>query len=301
MPILKVRDGININYVVGGDPNARNKVLFVMGLNASHRQWDFQFEYFSSLPDYQVLVFDNRGAGFSDIPEPPYTMTQMVNDVIDLANELHWEKFHLIGCSMGGMIVQHVALEHPERILSLTLICTRVEGGFFKSLPTFEGTIKFLRIAKATDPEVLLRTGAELQFPLEYLSQKNPEGITYREYFYNLMKKRMADVPMTTPKGKEGQLAVVKAHGLSQDQMKKLKDSKFPILALTGDSDILIRSSHSYSMPELIGAKLVVLKGHGHGLVAQSPEIINQHIKDFIEEANQKHAPVLEDNIVLSK
>eukprot|EP01112_Ceratiomyxa_fruticulosa_P019444 TRINITY_DN635_c0_g1_i7.p1 TRINITY_DN635_c0_g1~~TRINITY_DN635_c0_g1_i7.p1 ORF type:complete len:274 (-),score=58.37 TRINITY_DN635_c0_g1_i7:224-1045(-) len=273
-----------------------------MGLSATHVQWNVQFEYFSSLPDYQVLVFDNRGAGFSDIPEPPYTMTQMVNDVIDLANELHWEKFHLIGCSMGGMIVQHVALEHPERILSLTLICTRVEGGFFKSLPSFTGILKFLQLnGKTTDPEVLLKVAAEIQFTNEYLEQKTPEGITYRERYYAHAKKTMGDMPMPTEKGKEGQLAVIKSHGLSQDQMKKLKDSKFPILALTGDSDILIRSSHSYSMPELIGAKLVVLKGHGHGLVAQSPEIINQHIKDFIEEANQKHAPVLEDNIVLSK
>jgi len=301
MPVVKVRDGVNINYELGGDEHAKNKVIFIMGVNANHRHWEFQFEYFSKLPDYQVLVFDNRGCGFSDVPEPPYTMTQMMNDVIDLANIVNWERFHLVGASMGGMIAQHVALNNLDRILSLTLICTRVEGGIMNSLPTFSATVKFIKMAKTTDPEALMKMGAELQFTPECLDSKTPEGITFREYFYNLIKKRMTDIPMTPPKGREGHIAVVRSHGLSRDQIATLKNAKFPILAIAGDEDILIKSSHGYNMPSLIGAKLLMLKGNGHGLLNQSPDIINEHIKNIIDESAERKDGAGSDNIVVQK
>lgn len=58
----------------------------------------------------KVLVFDNLGAGYSSSPKPPYIIAKMADDILFLANEVGFSKFHIVGVSIGGIIAQHVAL-----------------------------------------------------------------------------------------------------------------------------------------------------------------------------------------------
>eukprot|EP00026_Physarum_polycephalum_P010845 Phypoly_transcript_11027.p1 GENE.Phypoly_transcript_11027~~Phypoly_transcript_11027.p1 ORF type:complete len:336 (+),score=62.14 Phypoly_transcript_11027:131-1138(+) len=284
MPKATTVDGVELFYETRGNPDAPNKIVFVMGLSGSHRGWDLQSRYFSSLPDYQVMVFDNRGAGFSHSPTTPYSIETMAADVVFLANEVGFQKFHLVGVSMGGMIAQHVALIVPERIVSLTLLVTRVSGGFFNGLPTLRGIIQFYKMQAAADnPEALINAGADMLFPYEYLESSDGNGKTNREALRELVLQRNKEVPPQNADGKKHQLAAVKAHGLTHEQIAQLKNAKFPILAIVGDQDILIRPSHSYHMPHQIGADLLIVEGAGHGVMQQSAELVNSFIKEHCD------------------
>jgi len=284
MPKATTADGVELFYELRGNPDAPNKIVFVMGLSGSHRGWDLQSHYFSALPDYQVMVFDNRGAGFSHSPAAPYTIETMATDVIFLTNEVAFQKFHLVGVSMGGMIAQHVALIAPQRIESLTLIVTRVSGGFLNGLPTFRGIIQFYKMQASVDnQEALINAGADLLFPHEYLESSAGNGKTNREVMHDLVVQRNKEVPVQNADGKRNQFAAVKAHGLSHEQIAQLKNAKFPILSIVGDQDILIRPSHSYHMPHQIGADLLIVEGAGHGVMQQCPEIVNFYIKEHCD------------------
>jgi 3-oxoadipate enol-lactonase len=104
-----------------GDP-----VLLIMGLGATLELWHRVAPMLSA--KYRTILFDNRGAGRSDAPPGPYSIPQMADDaraVLDAAGAVTARVF---GASMGGMIAQELALNHPVRVHSLILGCTAPGG-----------------------------------------------------------------------------------------------------------------------------------------------------------------------------
>ena len=73
---------------------------------------------------YRVIAHDNRGAGRSDKPFGAYTLEQMVDDAIAVLDHEGVDTAHVVGASMGGAISQILAVKYPERVRSLTLLCT---------------------------------------------------------------------------------------------------------------------------------------------------------------------------------
>jgi len=78
--------------------------------------------------NYQVIAFDNRGAGRSDKPDIPYTIDMMADDTSGLLNELKIERAHVMGISMGGRIAIALTLMHPELVRSLILVSTSAKA-----------------------------------------------------------------------------------------------------------------------------------------------------------------------------
>jgi 3-oxoadipate enol-lactonase len=114
VPIAKV-NRVSVNYKVEGQGEP---LVIISGLG-SRGDWKYQTPVFKK--HYQVVTFDNRGVGKSDKPEGPYTVKIMAEDVISLMDYLNINKAHVLGVSMGGMIAQEIALNHPERIRKLIL------------------------------------------------------------------------------------------------------------------------------------------------------------------------------------
>lgn len=136
--------GIDICYETfghSGDP----AVLLVMGLGGPMGWWPTEFCEQLAERGFFVIRYDNRDTGrstklrqhrvsrgdvvraFLNLPGParvraPYTLSDMGDDAIGLLDHLELERAHLVGVSMGGMIAQLIAIEHPERALSLTSI-----------------------------------------------------------------------------------------------------------------------------------------------------------------------------------
>ena len=121
MPYARSSDGIRLHYEVMGRASAP-AVLMIQGLGADKHGWDMQ-RYRLSL-QYRVVALDNRGAGRSDKPFGHYTLEQMADDAIAVLDHLGIDRAHVVGASMGGAISQIIGLQHPDRVLSLTLACT---------------------------------------------------------------------------------------------------------------------------------------------------------------------------------
>jgi 3-oxoadipate enol-lactonase len=118
MPLTKVNN-IQIYYELHGAEN-KPVVLFLHGLGSSLRDWEPQKAYF--MQSYRVLLVDVRGHGRSEKPRGPYTMSQFAHDVIGLLDQLKIDKVHLVGLSMGGMIAFQMAVDFPQRLVSMTIV-----------------------------------------------------------------------------------------------------------------------------------------------------------------------------------
>jgi pimeloyl-ACP methyl ester carboxylesterase len=118
MPLAKLGD-ININYKVDGEGDP---LVMIMGFSSPMIGWYYQTPFFRR--HYRVVTFDNRGVGESDKPQGPYSTKMMAEDTILLMDNLGIEKANVLGASMGGMIAQELAINHPERVTKLVLACT---------------------------------------------------------------------------------------------------------------------------------------------------------------------------------
>ncbi len=109
---------VDLNVDVDGPAGAPH-VTFSHSLASDLRMWDPQA--IALAEDHRVLRFDTRGHGASAVPLAPYSLDELVGDVIRLLDALEVEKTHFVGLSLGGMIAQGLALERPDRLASITV------------------------------------------------------------------------------------------------------------------------------------------------------------------------------------
>jgi pimeloyl-ACP methyl ester carboxylesterase len=136
-------NSIDIEYDTFGDRSA-SPLLLVMGLGAQMIAWDEEFCGLLADRGHYVVRYDNRDAGLSTrmesagmpniaaamearsqgrpVENAPYTLNDMASDGVGLMDALEIGAAHIVGASMGGMIVQAMAINHPERVLTLTSI-----------------------------------------------------------------------------------------------------------------------------------------------------------------------------------
>lgn len=114
-------NGLKLCYEINGDEDAEPLIL-VMGWTYTKERWLAQVPPFSE--HFKVITFDNRGSGKSDRPDEPYTMEMMAKDIIGLMDYLDIEKAHMMGYALGGMVLQRLAIDYPERLNKLILLNT---------------------------------------------------------------------------------------------------------------------------------------------------------------------------------
>ena len=123
MPVQRVRD-IDLYYEIHGDGE---RVVLINGTGGDLRANPARGRGWLE-KNFQVLMYDQRGLGQSGKPDVPYSMTDYADDCASLMNVLEWESAHVVGISFGGMVAQHVALRHPQRVNHLVLACTSSGG-----------------------------------------------------------------------------------------------------------------------------------------------------------------------------
>ena len=122
---------VEIHYETFGDPD-RPTLLLVNGLGSQCINYATEWCEMFAAEGYHVVRFDNRDVGLSSkLPDVDYTLADMAGDAIAVLDAVGADRAHVMGCSMGGMIVQRLAIDHPERLHSVTSVMSRTgEPGF---------------------------------------------------------------------------------------------------------------------------------------------------------------------------
>jgi len=281
MASTTVSNGITLEYEVHGEGDP---LLLVMGLGGQLVAWPASF--IAGLVDrgFKVITFDNRDIGLStkiDAAPPTklqsamvsisrrfaksaYLLSDMAKDAVGLLDALNIERAHVVGMSMGGMIAQTMAIEHPSRVRSLTSIMSTT-GNPRVGRPK---TSVLLRASKLTGGSK--ETFADRQAALFKLFS----GSLYDE----LEIREVAQLSLErdfTPDGTARQMAAIMA---SPDRTPQLKKLNVPTLVVHGLEDGLVQPSGGYATTKAIpGARLLAFPDMGHNLPqARIPEILDE-------------------------
>ncbi|BGP43815.1 hypothetical protein JCM10450v2_008013 [Rhodotorula kratochvilovae] len=276
----------------GEDKPTSKRLVFTMGLNNSSFAWHHQVSYFSALPGYAVLVFDNRGVGWSDTPAGMYSTSEMAKDVEELLDFLGWTQersVNVVGVSMGGMIAQELAFLIPTRIRTLLLTSTKSGSRF--DLPSWRAASMFLRLSSGTvrTPAAQIDLITNTLFPESFLEEEVQEDGEYkgrkrRELVEADFLRRYHIGRRQSASGQLGQMAAVLKHRMSADRLAVLASSIPRIAIVHGTEDLLINVQRAHELhKDLPGSTLKIVENAGHALPSQIKEEYNAWIRENVE------------------
>jgi pimeloyl-ACP methyl ester carboxylesterase len=263
--------GIDIAYETFGD-RADPTVLLVMGFASQMIAWPDEFCSGLAERGHHVVRFDNRDVGLSthlrDAPPPDvlaafggntasaaYRLTDMAADAAGLLAALGIDSAHVVGVSMGGMVAQTLAIEHPDRVRSLTsIMSTTGDPAVGQPSPAAMGAL--MAPPATTREEAVERVLASYRvigspgFPLDEEGLRDVAGRSFDRAY--------------DPVGATRQLVAVLASG---DRTADLRRLRVPALVVHGAQDPLISVSGGEATAAAIPeAELVVVDGMGHDL-----------------------------------
>ena len=242
-------------------------VVLIMGFGISGRAWAPQVEALAK--HHRVLIFDNRGIGESESSKTPYGFTDLADDTVALMTAVGFDRAHVVGVSMGGMIAQHLVLRHPARVLSLTLIATLPGGSLRHTLPR-PGVLALFVKANTSRGERRFAALRQLLYPAAFLRDIQPEQ------GFSPQNLGIFAVPADTTT-RLNQLRAVMVHDLTGDLHRVVA----PTLIIKPESDILVRPHNSERLHQLIaGSTILRLKDTGHGVTHQRAATVNQALLD---------------------
>lgn len=264
-------DDATLFYTSEGEGPA---VILLTGFAVGGGVWEYQVPALSGR--YRVICLDNRGAGRTRAPSKAWSMSELAGDVLALMDHLGLEQAHLVGCSMGGMVAQEVALMARERWLSLTLIATHA-GRLVDRLPRPTTVVGFLR-SNLGPKEVRRRAVEGLLFPATYLANGPRDRIDHA-----LERDFLVQPPWPD---RLGQLAAILKHDTSR-RLSAL--AGLPTLVIVAGQDVLLPPSGCAALARLIpGAEKVVLAEAGHGVIGQCPDEVNAALLAHLEAARPR-------------
>ncbi|MHA1884308.1 MAG: alpha/beta fold hydrolase [Promethearchaeota archaeon] len=254
MPKAKA-NSIEIEYETFGDPSDK-PLLLVNGLGSQMIDWYVGFILNLVGHGFYVIRFDNRDVGLSTKMENPaesaYSLDDMADDAVGLLDALSIEKAHICGESMGGMIVQVIALRHPTRVLSLTSIMSSTGN---PNIPPGDPEVrKVLMMPAPSDRDgyveyyVKLRRLLYGSFPYDEEKNREISGKFFDRSYY--------------PPGISRQSLAIMRSG---NRKSELSSIKVPSLVIHGTDDPVINVEAGRDTHEAIpDSKLIIIQGMGH-------------------------------------
>ncbi len=287
-------NGLELEYDVFGTPDGK-PLLLVMGLATQMIAWDEEFCEGLVQRGHFVIRFDNRDVGLSSkidnapvpsllelVPkvaagepiEVPYQLSDMATDSLGVLDALEIPQAHVVGASMGGMIAQCMALEAPDRLLSLTSIMSTT--GNRELPPSKPEAMARLLVPPASEREEIIEGAITTQrvigspgFPFDEKRIRARATRAYERSHY--------------PAGAVRQTAAIAAAPPRDEALRQLD---LPTLVIHGDADPLVPVEAGIHTHECVkNSKLVLIKGMGHDL----PQPTWGQIIDAISERTETH------------
>ena len=286
-------------------PKDAEPILLVQGLGGQLINWPDHLIDFLISNNFRPIVFDNRDTGLSSrltddrfaegnrsktinstylkyyfrLPiNPPYTLDDMASDAILILDKLDIGKTHLLGMSMGGMIAQIIAANHPERINSFTLIASSISAPSPLNGPTRD--VRRLLMKRSANPYSTIDERIERSKKIFSLIGLEGYDLETEEFYNQSVKSIERSGPDDT--GFSRQIMAILA---SKNRIKKVKTIQADTLIIHGKEDPLIKVKNAYKAKKLIkDSKLVIIPEMRHLI---EPPVFNQfkqelllHLKD---------------------
>ncbi len=231
-------------------------ILCIPGLGADHTAFLHQVQRLAER--HRCLVLDGRGIGASDPAPGPYTMAGLADDAaVVIERRTGRGRAHVFGVSMGGMVAQHLALRHPDRVAGLVLGCT-TPGGGRAVLPDRE-VLRQLYGGDARDPVAAYRNACRVMYAPDFQA-RHPEVIEAAVGW------RAAH--LVRGQTFAAQLAAIRGH----DTDAVLPQIGAPTLVLHGSADLVTPLANGARLAARIpGAVLETLPGRGHLFFQEDP------------------------------
>ncbi len=277
-------NGIRLCYQEMGDADGE-PLLLVMGLATQMLGWDESFCALLAERGFRVVRFDNRDIGRStklDQAGAPslvdtlagrrnaaYLLRDMGADAFGLMDHLGWDSAHIVGASMGGMIVQQMAIDRPERVRSLVSIMSTT-GRRFTGLPTIKA-FGALFAKRPHDREAFIERGVRT------FKVIGSPGYEFDEARVRDLAGRSYDRGQSAA-GVARQLHAITASG---DRTRELGRVSAPTTVIHGNRDPLVQPSGGRATAKAIpGARLKMIDGMGHDLPRQLWPVFAEEIAE---------------------
>ncbi|THD77167.1 MAG: alpha/beta hydrolase [Phenylobacterium sp.] len=257
MPRAK-NGAVEIEYQTFGDGKPET-VILINGLGSQMTRWPEAFCEKLVAKGYRAIRMDNRDVGLSSsLDGQSYSVQDMANDVIAVLDAAGVKKAHVAGVSMGGMITQTVAIEHPDRVLSITSIMSATgASGTMDSTPEAAAVLNVPPPDPKADFEAYVVQGI-----------KNARTIGSPAYPWDEaeIRQRVIDEYRRAynPAGVGRQMAAIRADG---DRSARLGKLTVPAVVLHGADDPLLKPyGGEQTAASIPGAELRIVPGMGHDL-----------------------------------
>ncbi len=199
---------------------AGEDLVLIAGLSASHAIWLKLIEPLSK--HYRVTVFDNRGAGLTQVTEPPYSIEQMADDTAALLAHLQISNAYILGHSMGGFVLQALLARHPHVAKKAIISCCALRPSALREL---HRSINKALVKQRVPREIILKNVATFLFASSYLQSPN--------HLESFVKGALHQVQSDT--GYNGQDQAIAAF----DRSHYLANIKIPLLGIYGAEDLI--------------------------------------------------------------
>jgi 3-oxoadipate enol-lactonase len=232
-------------------------LLLIMGMSGTSLHWG---EPFLDLlrADFDVIAYDHRGVGASTPLDGAITTREMADDAAGLLAALGLDDAHVTGISMGGMIAQELALNHAERIRTLTLGCTYC-GGEGSALASEADLAGLVEAMGSGDRERALRAGWEINVSAAFAADDD----AYAK-FHEIAMRRAVELGVIMQ-----QMQACAAH----DTNARLPEIAAPTLVIHGTEDRLLPVQNGKLIASRIpNAQLEIFDGVGHLFFWERPE-----------------------------
>jgi 3-oxoadipate enol-lactonase len=232
---------VDVSYTEAGPADAPVVVLST-SLGATRAMWDPQVAGLAER--FRVITYDTRGHGLSPVPEGPYSIDDLVDDVVALLDRLGVERAHFAGLSLGGMTAMRLAAREPDRVHALALLCTSALLG------PREGWVQRATVARTDGPGALAPTVVGRWFTPEFAAAE-PDVVARME-------------AMIAGQPGEGYAACCEAIA-ALDLRADLPSITAPTLVISGWQDPATPPEHQRAIADAVpGAELLTVSPGAH-------------------------------------
>ena len=244
-------------------------IVLVTGYRSTLAEWNSAF-LVELAKHHEVIVFDNRGIGHSDPTATSFTVKEMASDTENLIDALHLSSVTVLGWSMGGAVVQQLAIDAPASVSKIVLMNTFAPGPTGASVPP--STLSTLSGKSGAD----LRDIMGVLFPAKSVDAAVDcfEKDMFRPADYHEAKLSEAV--------DAGQTALLNDWSHDQQAADALRDVKIPALILTGASDDVLSPTNGRALASLLpGSRSITVDQGGHAMMYQYPRELADAIGAF--------------------